>query len=115
MFSAEAYNVEMGVSNDLFPQKRDETPGCNKYANTPNDSITASNNTDPEADDIELFANFMNFLDQPTPSATVPGGATDFDCEWEGRIYRRRLRDVPPAVARDFVNRPVAGADQYPS
>jgi CxxC motif-containing protein (DUF1111 family) len=76
MFSAEAYNVEMGVSNDLFPQKRDETPGCNKYANTPNDSITASNNTDPEADDIELFANFMNFLDQPTPSATVPGGAT---------------------------------------
>jgi CxxC motif-containing protein (DUF1111 family) len=74
MFSAEAYNVEMGVSNDLFPQKRDETPGC-QFTKTPNDSITASNNTDPEADDIELFAAFMNFLDQPTPSATVPGGA----------------------------------------
>jgi CxxC motif-containing protein (DUF1111 family) len=75
MFSAEAYNVEMGVSNDLFPQKRDETPGC-QFTKTPNDSLTASNNTDPEADDIELFAAFMNFLDQPKPSATVPGGAT---------------------------------------
>jgi CxxC motif-containing protein (DUF1111 family) len=74
MFSGEAYNVEMGVSNDLFPQKRDETPGC-QFTHTPNDSITASNNTDPEADDIELFTAFMNFLDQPKPSATVPGGA----------------------------------------
>ena len=75
MFSGEAYNVEMGVSNDLFPQKRDETPGC-QFTNTPNDLITASKNTDPEADDIELFANFMNFLDQPVASTTVPGGAT---------------------------------------
>jgi CxxC motif-containing protein (DUF1111 family) len=75
MFSGEAYNVEMGVSNDLFPQKRDETPGC-QFTNTPNDSITASNNKDAEADDIELFANFMNFLDQPVASTTVPGGAT---------------------------------------
>jgi CxxC motif-containing protein (DUF1111 family) len=74
MFSGEAYNVEMGVSNDLFPQKRDETPGC-QFTHTPNDSITASNNTDPEADDIELFTAFMNFLDQPKPSTTVPGGA----------------------------------------
>jgi CxxC motif-containing protein (DUF1111 family) len=74
MFSGEAYNVEMGITSDLFPQKRDETPGCNKFANTPNDSITQVGN-DPEADDIELFAAFMNFLDQPKPSATVPGGA----------------------------------------
>ena len=28
MFAGEAYNVEMGVSNQLFPQERDETPGC---------------------------------------------------------------------------------------
>ncbi|MGA7384007.1 MAG: di-heme oxidoredictase family protein [Methylocella sp.] len=75
MFSGEAYNVEMGVSNDLFPQKRDETPGC-QFTPTPNDSITASNNKDPVADDIELFAAFMNFLDQPVASTTVPGGAT---------------------------------------
>jgi hypothetical protein len=26
MFASEAYNVEMGVTNQLFPQERDETP-----------------------------------------------------------------------------------------
>ena len=76
MFSGEAYNVEMGVSNDLFPQKRDDTYTCQfKTATrgTQNDNIITS--TDPEADDIELFSMFMEFLDQPKPSATVPGGA----------------------------------------
>ena len=28
IFSSEAYNVEMGIWNQLFPQERDETPGC---------------------------------------------------------------------------------------
>ena len=28
MFAGEAYNVEQGVTNDLFPNERDETPGC---------------------------------------------------------------------------------------
>lgn len=74
MFSGEAYNVEMGITNDLFPQKRDETASC-QFAPSPNDSITEVGN-DPEADDVELFATFMNFLDQPVASTTIPGGAT---------------------------------------
>ena len=28
IFSGEAYNVEQGVTNELFPQERDETAGC---------------------------------------------------------------------------------------
>ena len=28
IFASEAYNVEMGVTNQLFPQERDQTPGC---------------------------------------------------------------------------------------
>src|SRR5262249_61737039 len=28
IFSGEAYNVEQGVTNDLFPQERDEAIGC---------------------------------------------------------------------------------------
>ena len=40
MFSGEAYNVEQGVTNDLFPVERDETPGarsmlCRKTARIP--------------------------------------------------------------------------------
>src|SRR5205807_70176 len=41
LFSAEAYNVEMGISNLLFPQERDETPACQGLGNmTPNDTAT---------------------------------------------------------------------------
>ena len=36
-FAGEAYNMEMGVSNDLFPQTRDEAPACNQGINEPND------------------------------------------------------------------------------
>jgi hypothetical protein len=28
IFAGEAYNVEQGVTNELFPNERDETPGC---------------------------------------------------------------------------------------
>src|SRR5271169_430896 len=38
MFAGEAYNVEMGVTNQLFPQERDETPGC-IFNPTPNDNL----------------------------------------------------------------------------
>ena len=30
IFAGEAYNVEMGVTNDVFPNSRDETPACNQ-------------------------------------------------------------------------------------
>nr|MBA3916632.1 hypothetical protein [Terriglobales bacterium] len=28
LFSGEAYNIEEGISNEMFPNKTDETPGC---------------------------------------------------------------------------------------
>jgi CxxC motif-containing protein (DUF1111 family) len=70
MFSGEAYNVEMGISNELFPQERDETPSCQLDA-TPNnnESFTPSGNS-PAAvlSDISGFANFMRMLAPPTPA-----------------------------------------------
>src|SRR5260370_525529 len=38
LFSGEAYNVEMGVTSQLFPQERDETPGC-VFNATPEDTV----------------------------------------------------------------------------
>src|SRR5262249_51008548 len=29
MFAGEAYNVEMGITNELFPQSKEEDPACN--------------------------------------------------------------------------------------
>ena len=36
VFSAEAYNVEVGITNEAFPIERDETPSC-RFATRPND------------------------------------------------------------------------------
>src|SRR5438093_1211964 len=35
LFSGEAYNVEMGITNELFQTERDETPAC-QLVTTPN-------------------------------------------------------------------------------
>ena len=86
MFAGEAYNVEMGISNQLFPQERDENPGC-LYNALPNDALnftpTAPNGAAPYSaviSDIEAFANYMRMLAPPTPApdtaSTVNGRAT---------------------------------------
>jgi CxxC motif-containing protein (DUF1111 family) len=68
LFSAEAYNVEQGITNDFFPQERDETPNC--YFNTTPESRTNFDATDPleVPSDVARFAVFMCFLAPPTPA-----------------------------------------------
>jgi CxxC motif-containing protein (DUF1111 family) len=72
MFAGEAYNVEMGISNQLFQQERDETPGC-LFSATPDDTLnfTSTPNT-AVLSDIEAFANFMRLLAPPTPAPATP-------------------------------------------
>jgi CxxC motif-containing protein (DUF1111 family) len=75
IFSGEAYNVEMGISNGAFPTERDETEGCH-IATLPNSDSTLDGAT-PAAvlSSIERFTLFMRFLAPPTPSTSVPGGS----------------------------------------
>lgn len=76
LFSGEAYNVEMGISNELFQSERDETPSC-QFALTPNNVTNADAVTPSDAlSDVEKFSLFMRFLAAPTPSTNSPGGAT---------------------------------------
>ncbi len=72
MFSGEAYNVEMGVTNELFPQERDETPGC-VINPLPEDTthFNAGKATDVPSD-MEKFAFFMRMLAPPTPAPETP-------------------------------------------
>jgi CxxC motif-containing protein (DUF1111 family) len=77
MFAGEAYNVEMGISNDLFPQERDETPNCQGGVGAPNDSDNIPTPADPPSatavlSDIESFAIFMRMLAPPQPAAPTP-------------------------------------------
>ena len=77
MFSGEAYNVEMGISNQLFTQERDETPSC-LFTATPNDALnfttpaTTATSNPAVISDIEAFANFMRMLAPPTPAPDTP-------------------------------------------
>ena len=75
LFSGEAYNVEMGITNELFQTERDETPTC-QFATVPNDVSKTDGKTPLDAiSAIEKFAFFARFLAAPTPSPDTPGGA----------------------------------------
>jgi Di-haem oxidoreductase, putative peroxidase len=81
IFAGEAYNVEMGVSNDVFPTVRDENPTCNEGINEPNDITRtdmsdfrnqAFNNPKHMLPDWLEFAIFMRQLAPPEPAPFSP-------------------------------------------
>jgi len=78
IFAGEAYNVEMGITNQLFSQERDETPGCIFNA-TPEDTLNFTPTSPGGSDrntavisDVEAFANFMRMLAPPSPAPDTP-------------------------------------------
>jgi CxxC motif-containing protein (DUF1111 family) len=100
LFAGEAYNVEMGITNEIFQNERplpgedEASPGntpvglpanCLNLSGTgyPEDAtnFTVPTNSDVAAQnaqvpsDVVLFAEFMRLLAPPIPSTTVPGGA----------------------------------------
>jgi len=87
IFAGEAYNVEMGISNELFPQDRplpgEDQMGTGLPANCLNLSgmgypeDTSNPTSTPNAavlDDVSAFANFMRFLAPPPPGGVVLNG-----------------------------------------
>jgi len=95
LFSGEAYNVEMGISNEIFTQDR-PLPGEDLRSGLPPNCLNLSGSGYPEdvtnyaakagADqyatnasipsDVVQFAMFMRMLAAPVPSTTIPGGPT---------------------------------------
>jgi len=77
VFAGEAYNVEIGISNEAFPIERDSNPSC-QYAPVPNDSTMVDGFQGLPAtqtvSDLERFSIFMKFLAPPIPSTNTPGG-----------------------------------------
>jgi CxxC motif-containing protein (DUF1111 family) len=57
VFAGKAYHVEMGITNELFPEANEEA----EYAQVPSDVVQ--------------FAMFMRMVAPPTPSTTSPGGS----------------------------------------
>jgi CxxC motif-containing protein (DUF1111 family) len=73
IFAGEAYNVEQGVSNEVFPNERNAIPGC-VFNGTPEDTTNLTNNTNsgsPASDfssDTLNFAAFMRLTAAPAPA-----------------------------------------------
>jgi CxxC motif-containing protein (DUF1111 family) len=88
MFAGEAYNVEQGVTNELFTnERRFEDVNC-LFNATPEDATALENtrnSNSPASDfssDIINFAAFTRLLNQPTPAAATAAtkaGLTAFE------------------------------------
>ena len=84
IFAGEAYNVEQGVSNELFTQERplpgedlnNGLPAACKINGTPEDHTNFNTTALGTLSDSVGFAMFMRFLAPPAPSTTTPGGST---------------------------------------
>jgi CxxC motif-containing protein (DUF1111 family) len=83
IFSGEAYNVEMGITNGAFPTERDETDGC-MFGAAPNDDVTLEGEPGKPAptpleaiSSIDRFTLFMRFLAPPKPSNNVKDATSE--------------------------------------
>jgi CxxC motif-containing protein (DUF1111 family) len=70
IFAGEAYNVEMGITNELFETELEQDPDC-QYAEVPNSPIPESG----PPSDVDLFTAFMRGLERPVPNPNEPGGS----------------------------------------
>jgi CxxC motif-containing protein (DUF1111 family) len=87
IFAGEAYNVEMGITNELFPNERplpeEDQQGTGLAANClnlggigyPEDTSNPNQTTNAAVmDDVSEFANFMRFLAPPPTGGVVLNG-----------------------------------------
>ena len=121
IFAGEAYNVEMGITNEIFPTAMEEDSNCqgpNKPE--PNDIVrTAVNDTGNQAFDNPLhimpdwlqFQLMMRFTDGPAPDPH-PSESAERGRELFGRVgcalcHTPRMQTAPVMNSAVLQNRPV--------
>lgn len=68
LFTGEAYNVEMGITNDVMTNERNLVRGC-VFNATPEDSHSGAANG---ISDVDAFVDAMRLSAPPTPAAMTP-------------------------------------------
>ncbi len=121
IFAGEAYNVEMGITTELFPQATEEDPNCNGAGKpAPNDVVrTASNDRGNQAfnnpihilPDWMEFSMLMRFMDapqpDPTPGASAVRGRHLFDSTGCSLCHTPRMQTAPAMNTPVLEDRPV--------
>ncbi|HEX4484961.1 MAG TPA: di-heme oxidoredictase family protein [Terriglobales bacterium] len=88
IFSGEAYNVEMGVTNENFPNEREGAPASCLLNSTPEDTMNFAESGDQIPSDVSGFSNFMRFLAPPAHSTQgIPGNPSQQSLQNGQRLF----------------------------
>jgi cytochrome c551/c552 len=121
MFAGEAYNVEMGITNEVFPTATEEDPDCNgPNKPLPNDVVrTDQDDHDNKAFDNPLhilpdwmqFQVMMRFTDgpapDPNPSASAQHGKMVFSDIGCGLCHTPQMQTAPVMLSPVLQDRAV--------
>jgi CxxC motif-containing protein (DUF1111 family) len=119
MFAGEAYSVEMGISNELFPIATEEDPECQGAKAEPND-VTRMEENDREnqafKNPVHILADWMQFqllmrfTDGPKPapqSASAQRGEAVFSSIGCALCHTPQMQTAPIMNSAVLQNRPV--------
>ena len=121
IFAGEAYNVEMGITSELFPQSKEEDPNCNGAGKPAPNDITRMATTDSENQafknplhimaDWMQFTFMMRFMDaprpDPNPSSSAIRGRQLFDAVGCTACHTPRMQTAPIMNSAVLQDRPV--------
>ncbi len=121
MFAAEAYNVEMGITNELFPTATEEDPNCTGSAKPEPNDVTRTA-TDDETNDgfnnpLHILADWMQFQllmrftdapqPAPNPSPSARRGQNVFNSIGCSLCHTPQMQTAPVMNSPVLQNRPV--------
>jgi CxxC motif-containing protein (DUF1111 family) len=101
IFAGEAYNVEQGVTNEVFPNERDETTGCVLNGIPEDHTQLTSDPTKVTPSDVVQFASFMNLSAPPQPAQgnfVTQAGAANFQKVGCALCHTPQLKTGPSAA-----------------
>jgi CxxC motif-containing protein (DUF1111 family) len=121
MFAGEAYSVEMGISNELFPIATEEDPDCQGTAKPEPNDVTRMGTDDKEnqafKNPVHILADWMQFQllmrftdgpkPDPAPSASAVRGQTVFGNIGCALCHTPEMQTAPTMNSAVLQNRPV--------
>jgi CxxC motif-containing protein (DUF1111 family) len=121
MFAGEAYNVEMGITNELFPQAKEEDPGCNGPGKPEPNDVTRMDKNDKFnqsfTNPVHILADWMQFQllmrftdaaqPDPNPSQSAIRGRTIFSNIGCALCHTPTMQTAPTTISAVLQNRPV--------